>query len=125
MPLRFQIRTMQIAVAMAALAMVSLRMSVPESRTFIRYLPPVCFAILGVWLARLRCRSAVPWGVAGGIVGAMSTVATRFLYYRYWHYDPYANVNYLGPEYCFIVNSVAGSIAGAVAGMLAWVDSWF
>jgi hypothetical protein len=125
MPMRFRIRSMQIGVGMAAIAMIALRMSVPDNRTFAGFMPPICFAIMGVWMARLRERSAVPWGVAGGILGAMSTVATRYFYYGYLHYDPYARVIYLGPEYCLIVNSVAGSVAGAVAGLLSWVDSWF
>ncbi len=125
MALRFRFKTMQIVVGMAAIAMMALRMSVPDNQAFAGFMPPICFAIIGVWMAKLRCWSAVPCGVAGGILGAISTVATRYVYYRYWHYDPYANVNYLGPEYCLIINSVAGSIAGAVVGLLAWVDSWF
>jgi hypothetical protein len=123
MHLRLRLRTMQIAVGMAAIAMIAVRMSVPDTRTFVRFLPPICFAVIGVWMAVLRGWSAIPAGVAGGLVGAFSTVATRIVYYRYWHYDPYANVNYLGPEYCLIVNSLAGSVAGAVLGVMAWIDS--
>ncbi len=124
MQLRFQIRTMQVAVGMTAIAMVALRMSVPEHRTFVSLMPLMCFAVMGVWTARLRGMSVIAGGVAGGLVGAVSNVATQYFCYHYLHHDPFARVICLGPGFCFIIRAVAGSIAGSVLGLIAWVDSW-
>ena len=124
MQLRFRIRTMQVAVGMTAIALISLRMSVPEQRTFVSLIPLICFAAMGVWMARSRGVNVIAGGVAGGLVGAVSNVATQYFYYHYLHQDPFARVICLGPGFCFIIRAVAGSVAGSVLGLIAWVDSW-
>ncbi len=124
MQFRFRIRTMQVAVGMVALALVALRMSVPEHRTFVSLIPLICFAGMGVWAARLRGWSVIAGGVAGGLFGAVSNVAMQYCYYNYFHHDPFARVIYLGPGFCFIIRAVVGSVAGSVLGLIAWVDSW-
>ncbi|MGO9468404.1 MAG: hypothetical protein ACLQIB_51570 [Isosphaeraceae bacterium] len=124
MQFRFRIRTMQVAVGMVAIAMVALRMSVPEHRTFVSVIPLFCFAGIGVWTARMRGWSVIVGGVVGGLLGAVSNVTMQYCYYQYFHYDPFARVIYLGPGFCFIIRAVAGSVAGSVLGLIAWVDSW-
>jgi hypothetical protein len=51
---------MLVAVAMVAVALTSVRMSVPEDRTFMALIPLIGFALLGVWAARLR-----RWNIIG------------------------------------------------------------
>jgi hypothetical protein len=118
----FTLRSILIAVAMAAVAMMSVRMSVPEDRTCTGLIPLIGFALIGVWAAGLWGRSVIAGGVAGGIVGAISNVATQYVYYRVLHDDPFANVNDLGIETCLTIDSIAGSIVGVLIGSIVWVS---
>jgi hypothetical protein len=108
------------AVGMAAIAMISIRMSVPEDKTFQGLVPLLCFALIGIWAAILRGRNTIAGGAAGGVVGAISNVITQYVYYHYFHRDPRANVIYLGPETCLVIDSVMGSAIGCLLGLVVW-----
>ncbi len=104
--------------------MLSMRMSVPEDKTFRGLLPLLCFAFVGIWAAALRRWSIIAGGAAGGVLGALSNVATQYFYYQHLHHDPFANVVYLGPETCLFIDSAAGSILGVVLGSVMWLSIW-
>jgi hypothetical protein len=122
--LRFRLRTMLIAVAMAAIAMLSMQTSVPEDRTFKGLVPLLCFALIGVWAAASRGWSIIRGGAAGGVVGAISNVATQQFYYQHLHNDPFASVTYLGPATCLVIDSVVGVILGLILGSVVWLSIW-
>ena len=119
---RFRLQTILAAVAMAAVAMTSIRMSVPEDKTYKGLVPLLCFAVIGIWAAMLRGRNTIAGGAVGGVVGAFSNVLAQYVYYNYLHPDPWANVIYLGPENCLCIDPVAGSIIGALLGSVVWVS---
>ena len=81
-------------------------------------------ALLGVWAATLRGWSIIGGGAAGGVLGAMSNVATQQIYYGYLHQEPFANVIYLGPTTCLVIDSVAGFILGLASGSVVWLSAW-
>jgi hypothetical protein len=112
---------MPAAVAMAAIAVISIRMSVPEDKTYQGLVPLLCFALIGIWAAMFHGRNAIGGGAGGGIIGAFSNVITQYIYYHYFHFDPYANVVYLGPVACLVIDSLAGSIMGGLLGSIVWV----
>ncbi len=119
---QFRLRTMLIVVAMTAISMFAVRMSVPEDGTFRGFIPFVCFALVGIWAARLRGRNLIVGGVAGGIVGAIVEVITQYVYYHYYYpHTRYASFNYIGVEVCLLIDSTAGSIVGLLLGSVAWV----
>jgi hypothetical protein len=80
------------AVAMAAVAMISIRVSVPEDKTCQGLVPLLCFALIGIWAAMLGGRNTIVGGVTGGVVGAFSVVITQYIYYHYVRLDPFACV---------------------------------
>jgi hypothetical protein len=121
---QFRVRTALVAVAMTAVALVSARMSVPEDRTFQGLTPLVCFVLLGIWASWLRGWNFVAGGVVGGVLGAVSNVGVQYFYYRYLHYDRFANVIYLGSGLCLIVDSIMGAIAGLLLGAAVWALFW-
>jgi peptidoglycan/LPS O-acetylase OafA/YrhL len=118
---QFRLRTMISAIALAAVTMFAVRMSVPEDGTLRDFIPLVCFALMGIWAARLREWNDIGGGVLGGIVGAISSVATQYVYYHSFHFNRFGSVIYLGPLLCLIVGSVVGSIVGLLLGSIAWV----
>jgi hypothetical protein len=116
-------RTMLIAVAKVGIAMASMRMSVPEDQTLTGLVPLLCFAFLGVWAATLRGWSIIGGGAAGGVLGALSNVATQQIYYSYVHEEPFATVIYLGPATCLVIDSVAGIVLGLAFGSVVWLST--
>jgi hypothetical protein len=68
----------------------------------------------------LRGRNTIAGGAAGGIVGANANVITQYVYYHYFHSDPRANVIYLGPEACLVIDLVMGSAIGCLLGLVVW-----
>jgi hypothetical protein len=108
-------------VGMAAIATISIRMSVPEDKTFQGLVPLLCFALIGIWAAIWLGRNTIAGGAAGGVVGAISNVITQYVYYQYFHRDPRANVIYLGPATCLVIDSVMGSAIGCLLGLVVWV----
>jgi hypothetical protein len=100
---------------------------VPEDRTYRGLVPIFCFALIGIWAAILSGRNTIVGGATGGVVGAFSNVVTQYLYYHYLCHDTHvnvidlANVVYLGPETCFVIDSVAGLIMGSLLGSVVRV----
>ena len=119
---RFRLLTMLTAVAMAAVAMISIRISVPEDKTYRGLVPLLGFTLIGIWAAMLRGRNTIAGGGVGGVVGAFSNVLTQYLYYHYFRDDPHANVIYLGPETCLFIDSVAGLMMGGLLGSVVWIS---
>jgi hypothetical protein len=121
MQFRFRLQTMLAAVAMAAVAMTSIRMSVPEDKTYKGLVPLLCFALIGICAEMLRGRNTIAGGAVGGVVGAFSNVLTQYLYYNSLRPDPWANVIYLGPATCLLIDSLAGAIIGVLLGSVVWL----
>jgi hypothetical protein len=115
---------MLVVVAMAAIVMASMRMSVPEDRTLKGLLPLLGFALVGVWAAMLRGWSIIAGGAGGGVLGGFIQVATQLFYYHLLHYDWFANVIYLGPETCLVLDSLAGLIVGVLLGSVVKLSLW-
>jgi hypothetical protein len=109
---------------MAAIVMASIRMSVPEDPTIRVLVPLLLFAVLGVWMATLRGSNTFAGGAAGGVVGAVSNVATQWLYYHYLRFDTEASVIYLGPEITLIIEAVGGLILGVLLGAVVRLTLW-
>jgi hypothetical protein len=107
---------MVIVVAMAAIVMASMRMSVPEDRTLKGLLPLLGFSLVCVWAAMLRGWSVIAGGAAGGVLGGFIHVATQLFYYHFFHYEWFASVIYLRPETCLVLDSLAGLILGVLLG---------
>jgi hypothetical protein len=124
---RLNLRTMLAGVAMVAIAMVSIRLSVPEDTTLRGLIPILCFVLIGIWTAVLSERNSLVGGAAGGVVGALLNVTAQCLYYHYLPFAPaenvrdVPNVSYLGPETCFVIDSPAGLIMGTMLGSVVWV----
>jgi hypothetical protein len=121
MAFRFRLQSLVIAIAMLAVVLLSLRMSVPEDKTPRGLIPFFGFALVGVWAAIWRRWNVVAGGVAGGVVGAIANTTAQYVYYRYFHSDWFANVVYLGPAACLINDLSAGSVIGLLLGTLVWV----
>jgi hypothetical protein len=121
MAFRFRLQSMLAAIAMLAVALVSLRMSVPEDKTLRGLIPLFGFALVGVWAAIWRGWNVLAGGVAGGVVGAIANTTAQYVYYRYFRSDWFANVVYLGPGACLIIDLSEGSVIGLLLGAFVWV----
>jgi hypothetical protein len=121
MAFRFRLQSMLVAIAMLAVVLVSLRMSVPEDKTLRGFIPFCGFALVGIWAAICRRWNVVAGGVAGGVVGAIANTTAQCIYYRYFRSDWFANVVYLGPAACLILDLSAGAYIGLLLGTLIWV----
>src|SRR5262245_32225388 len=104
--------------------MVSVRTSVPEDKTVGGFMPFVCLSVVGVGTAASRGWGLIAGGWAGGVAGAILNVATQYVYYHHVRSDPFANIIYLGPEVCLVVDLIAGSIIGSLLGSAARVAFW-
>ena len=121
MAFRFRLQSLLVAIAMLAVALVSLRMSVPEQKTLRGLIPFFGFALVGVWAANWRGWNVIAGGFVGGVVGAIANTTAQCVYYRYFRSDWFANVVYLGPRACLIIDLSAGSAIGLLLGALVWV----
>jgi len=119
--LSFRLQTMLVVIAMLAVVMVSVRMSVPEDKTLWGFLPFLGFTVVGIWAALWRGCNVIAGGVVGGVLGAIANTATQCVYYQYLHNDSFANVIYLGPAACLMFDLIAGSVLGLLLGVSMWV----
>ncbi len=125
---RFRLRAILESIALAAIAMASLRMSVPERQTWDSDAPFGGFAIIGVWVARSLEVNVILGAMAGGAVGGVANVAMQYAYYGVFYLEPITQlpgptVLYLGVPFCLLLDMTAGTVVGCTVGCIAKLAS--